>query len=94
MNKRPNHASDAFSALIVNDTRVFKAGNSLAIRIPNAIAKRMSLEDGSEIQMGVDDGVLLIRKPLAPSLDALIELITPENAHGSEFTKLTDGEGW
>ena len=93
MNK-PTRAFDSFSALIVNDTRVFKAGNSLAIRIPNAIAKRMSLEDGSEIQMGLDDGLLFVRKPLAPSLDELVNRITAENVHGSAFGDLSEGERW
>ena len=94
MHDRPKNALDAFSTLIINDTRVFKAGNSLAIRIPNAIAKRMSLEDGSPIQMGVDDGLLLIRKPRAPALDELIERITSENTHAPVFAESIGAEHW
>jgi antitoxin component of MazEF toxin-antitoxin module len=64
--------SDDFDALVMQDTRVFKAGNSLAIRIPSAIAKRIALEDGAVVEMAVDHGMIYVRK--APSR-ALAELI-------------------
>jgi antitoxin component of MazEF toxin-antitoxin module len=54
-----------FSALVIQDTRVFKAGNSLAIRIPSAIAKRIALEDGTPVEMAVDDGMIRSQSALA-----------------------------
>ncbi len=41
--------SDGFDALVLQNARVFKAGNSLTVRIPSGIAKRIGLEDGAGI---------------------------------------------
>lgn len=83
-----------FSALVVQDTRVFKAGNSLAIRIPSAIAKRIALEDGAAVEMAVDDGMLYVRKAPSRALADLIERITPENSHGALFDEAIGAERW
>ena len=73
---------------LVEEARVFKAGNSLAIRIPSAVAKKLDFEDGSELEMAVDRGGLWIRrsKPRRPNLRALIDGITPANVHGEVST--------
>ena len=83
-----------FSALIVQDTRVFKAGNSLAIRIPSAMAKRIELEDGAAVEIAVDDGLMYIRKAPSRALADLIEKITPENAHHPIFDDIVGAEHW
>ena len=65
------------------DTTVAKWGNSLAIRIPQNLAKKIRIAEGSEVEFGVTDGSLVIKpkKRRRYSLDELVEGITPENLH-------------
>ena len=86
--------ADTFERMVFQDARVFKAGNSLAIRIPSAIAKAIDLEDGSAVQMAVGDGLIWIRKGPSRKLAELIERILPENLHGEQFSDLTGHERW
>jgi antitoxin component of MazEF toxin-antitoxin module len=87
-------ASENFDSLILQDGRVFKAGNSLAIRIPSAIAKHCDLEDGAPVQIAADDGMMYIRKAPASDLAALLNRISPENVHRAEFDELSSSERW
>jgi antitoxin MazE len=73
---------------------VFKAGNSLAIRIPSVIAKHCELEDGTPVQMDVSDGTISVRKAPSRDLAALLARITPENVHEPHFDDLTGAERW
>ncbi|TVQ64560.1 MAG: AbrB/MazE/SpoVT family DNA-binding domain-containing protein [Spirulina sp. DLM2.Bin59] len=63
---------------------VAKWGNSLAVRIPQNLAKEIHLSEGAEIDLGVVNGTLVIkpRSRKRYSLDELINKITPENLHG------------
>ena len=65
-------------------TIVAKWGNSLAVRIPQNLAKEIHLTEGTEIDLGVVDGTLVIKPRTRKrySLDELLEGITPENLHG------------
>lgn len=85
---------DDFDALVMQDTRVFKAGNSLAIRIPSAIAKRIALEDGATVEMAVEHGMIYVRKAPSRALVDLIERITPQNVHEPLFDEPTGAERW
>lgn len=87
-------ASENFDSLVLQDARVFKAGNSLAIRIPSAIAKHCELEDGAPVQMAMDHGMIFIKKAPSEELTALIERITPENRHDAEFDGNVGAERW
>lgn len=87
-------AADTFEKLVFQETRVFKAGNSLAIRIPSAIAKTIQLEDGSPVQMAAGDGLIWIRKGTSRKLHELIERINPDNLHNEQFRELGDNERW
>ncbi|WP_072623264.1 AbrB/MazE/SpoVT family DNA-binding domain-containing protein [Spirulina major] len=62
---------------------VAKWGNSLAVRIPQNLAKEIHLTEGVEIDLGVVDGTLVMkpRNRKRYSLDELINGITPENLH-------------
>jgi antitoxin MazE len=62
---------------------VAKWGNSLAVRIPQNLAKEIQVAEGSEIDLGVVNGTLVMkpRSRKRYSLDDLIEGITPENLH-------------
>jgi antitoxin MazE len=66
-----------------------KWGNSLALRVPKAIAQEIGASDGKAAEMSVRDGKLIIEvsKPKPKprkrrySLDELVARITPENRH-------------
>jgi antitoxin MazE len=62
---------------------IAKWGNSLAVRIPQHLAKETNLVEGSQVQLVLIDGRLTI-EPITRrrySLEELIEAITPENLH-------------
>lgn len=67
--------------------KLFKNGNSLAARIPMSIAKDLGISEGSPVKFTVTDSKLTIT-PIneKPSLDNLLDLITPENLHGEVST--------
>ena len=62
---------------------IAKWGNSLAVRIPQHLAKEINLAEGSEVKLVLIDGKLTI-EPITRrrySLEELIEAMTPENVH-------------
>lgn len=62
--------------------RVQKWGNSLAVRIPNAVAEQLAIQQGSEMEIVVESqAIKLIPKKKKPSLEELLAKITPENRH-------------
>ena len=62
--------------------RVTRWGNSLAVRIPKALAAQTRIEEGSEVELSVADGALTIRpRVLTYRLDELLAQVTPENRH-------------
>jgi len=63
--------------------KVQKWGDSLAVRIPKALAEAAGLEVSSEVELRVENGCLKIYPPRAPrhTLEALVAQITPENRH-------------
>ncbi len=65
-------------------TQLAKWGNSMAVRIPKAIAEAARLRPGDHLEMAVEDsGTLRIRKKKGKQkLSQLVRGITPENLHG------------
>ncbi|SDC60294.1 antitoxin MazE [Pelagirhabdus alkalitolerans] len=64
------------------NTEVKKWGNSLAIRIPQQIAKELNIDIGTEIDMTLHDDELTIKvKQQDETLEDLIAQITTENQH-------------
>lgn len=61
---------------------VSKWGNSLGIRIPRGLAQDVQMDEGSIVDLRVEDGRLIVEPSPAPSLEALVARITPENCHG------------
>lgn len=63
---------------------IAKWGNSLAVRIPQNLAKEINLTEGSEVDFSIVDGSLVIKpkKRKRYSLEELVNGITPENRHG------------
>ena len=64
---------------------VAKWGNSLALRIPNAFARELSVRDGAAVDISVINGALVIR-PIEDQhvydLDELLCQVTEGNRHG------------
>lgn len=65
------------------NTQISKWGNSLAIRIPKAVASEVNLSVGSEVTIAAVDGHLVVT-PVTDrcySLDELLSGITRSNLH-------------
>ena len=78
-------------------TKIQKWGNSLGLRIPRSFAAEAQVEEGTTVDLSVDDGRLLIR-PLQVrkhSLNALLRKVTRRNLHGELSTGRAVGrEAW
>ena len=59
-----------------------KWGNSLALRIPRAVAKQIHVQEGDPVTLRVSAAGLTVKPaPKRLSLDALLAQVTPENLH-------------
>ncbi len=94
MNPPTDVADAGFDGLVSQPSRVFKAGNSLAVRIPRGIAKHMDIEDGSAVELAADSDTIVIRKATSRALADLIDRITPENLHEPMFENPVGRERW
>lgn len=78
-------------------TRVQKWGNSLAIRIPQALAAELGLSSGSIADLRTHEGKLEV-VPITEEtteLARLLELVTEDNLHGEVDTGESAGrEEW
>lgn len=77
--------------------QVRKWGNSLALRIPRSFAVESCLEQGSEVDLSLVKGRLVITPVGKPSytLDSLLAAVTTENLHGEMGTGPSVGkEAW
>lgn len=63
-------------------TRVQRWGNSLALRIPRSFATETQLDHGSEVELSLVEGRLVVT-PVRPgySLADLLAQVTPESLH-------------
>lgn len=78
-------------------TRVQKWGNSLAVRIPKALAEEIGLQDNSPVNVSLLDQHVVIKPVLNPdsTLEELLALVTDENRHGEVMTgPPRGGEVW
>ncbi len=76
---------------------IAKWGNSLAVRIPQNLAKEVNITEGSKVDFSVVDGSLVIKpkKRKRYSLEELVNGITPENLHDLVDTGVAVGnEVW
>ena len=59
-----------------------KWGNSLALRIPRAVAKQIRVQEGDPVTLRVSAAGLTVKPaPKRLSLDALLAQVTSENLH-------------
>jgi antitoxin MazE len=61
---------------------VKKWGNSLAIRIPKDIARSLSMENNTIIEMNIERDKLVIKPKVKTNLESLVSKITFKNLHG------------
>jgi antitoxin MazE len=74
-------------------TKIQKWGNSLGLRIPRSFAAEAQVEEGTTVDLSVDNGRLLVR-PLRVrkySLSALLRGVSRRNLHGEVSTGKTVG---
>ena len=78
-------------------TKVRKWGNSLALRIPRSFAAEAKVEEGSTVDVSVEDGCLRIR-PLHDrtfTLRDLLKGVNSRNLHSEvETGEAVGGEVW
>jgi antitoxin MazE len=65
-----------------SNTSLAKWGTSLAVRIPKAIVEAAQLKAGDELEIELQDRTIVIQAAAEkPTLQQLIDGITPENCH-------------
>jgi antitoxin MazE len=66
-----------------NETTLSKWGNSLAVRIPQGIAKQAGLSEGDCVALALDasGGIVLRSTRRKYDLSELVSRITPKNRH-------------
>jgi antitoxin MazE len=64
-------------------TRIQKWGNSLGLRIPKSLAEDAGVEVGSEVDLSVEAGDLIVRPRRSPRYDLkeLLRGVTTQNVH-------------
>jgi antitoxin MazE len=77
-----------------NESTISKWGNSLAVRIPLAIAKQAGLGEGDGVKLALDrDGGIVLRPTRRKyELSDLVARITPENRHRETDWGRPEGE--
>jgi len=79
------------------ETRVQKWGNSLALRIPKALADEVGLQENSPVELWLRDNTLVIVPvvKLTLHLTQLLAQVTAENRHREvETGPAVGGEAW
>jgi antitoxin MazE len=62
--------------------QVVKWGNSLAVRIPKAVAQKALMEEGDAVMIkAAKNRIELLRTERTPTLKELVAQITPENRY-------------
>ena len=61
-----------------------KWGNSLAVRIPMAVAGQLAVTEGTTVDLEVREGELVVRptQPISLSLEELLRDCKPSQLHG------------
>ena len=80
-----------------NETQVAKWGNSLAVRIPQAIVREARLAEGDRLSLDLagDGSIVLRSRHRKYSLDELVAKIEPNNRHSETDWGAPQGrESW
>jgi antitoxin MazE len=75
-------------------TAVQRWGNSLALRIPRTYAAETRISEGSEVELSLKAGTIVVRPVVRKrhSLPDLLKRISPANRHGSIETGNSVGQ--
>ena len=75
-------------------TTIQKWGNSLAVRIPKPFVEETHIASGSEVDLTVDDGKIVIIPQAEPkySLTELLQGVTARNKHSETDTGTAAGQ--
>ncbi len=78
------------------ETQIAKWGHSLAVRIPQAIAKEARLAEGDRLSLELDVGGSIVLRPARRryELGQLISRITAKNCHRQTNWGPPMGEEW
>jgi antitoxin MazE len=77
--------------------RIQKWGNSLALRIPKSFAAHSNIEQGSVVDLSLDNGRMIVEaaKEQEYSLEALLARVTKNNRHSEvDFGAPVGKEVW
>lgn len=81
-----------------NQTKVSQWGNSLAIRLPQALVTELAIERGVEVELHIETNGFRVTIPSMPkkfTLDELLAGVRPENIHHEVDWGQTQGkEAW
>jgi len=80
-----------------DNSRIAKWGNSLAVRIPLAIAKQAKLAEGDSVELALDREGSIVLRPARPKyqLSDLVARISPKNRHGeTDWGRPRGNESW
>jgi antitoxin MazE len=80
-----------------NESTVSKWGNSLAVRIPQAIAKQARLSEGDCLKLALNRDGSIVLRPTRPKyeLSELVSRITPKNRHReTDWGQAQGEESW
>jgi antitoxin MazE len=74
--------------------QIQKWGNSLAIRIPKSFAQETRIDQGTVVDLALEEGEIIIRPVVEPqySLDELLSRVTKENIHSEVDTGPAQGK--
>lgn len=78
-------------------SKIQKWGNSLAVRVPKAFASELGIDDGTAVELSIDQDRLLVIPALtkARTLARLMAKVNPENMHAEVTTGAAVGrEAW
>ena len=78
-------------------TRIQKWGNSLGLRIPKSFAEQIGVGGGSQVDLSVENGQLVVRPRRSPryELKDLLRAVTARNVHPEvETGEPVGGEAW
>ena len=77
-------------------TRIGKGGNSLAVRLPKAFVDELGLAEGSEVELTLRDGQLVLSAAGREyALKELVDGITAANRHQeTDWGRPTGREVW
>lgn len=77
-------------------TKAQKWGNSLAVRIPKAVAEQAGVQEDDELEIEVAARVIRMKpRRREPDLAELLRQVTPDNLHGEvSFGRPEGREAW